>query len=53
MGTINKFANLYTKEGKLIEKAPIRSKVKQFSPRSRKYPGGNIMINTLNEGNNN
>lgn len=53
MGTINKFANLYDKEGKLIEKAPITSKIKQFSPRSRKYPGGNIMANILNEGNNN
>lgn len=45
MGTINKFANLYDKEGKLIEKAPITSKIKQFPPRSRKYPGGNLAIN--------
>lgn len=45
MGIINKFANLYDKEGKLIEKAPINSKIQQFPPRSKKYPGGNLMPN--------
>ncbi len=45
MGTINKFANLYDKDGKLLEKAPIRAKIKQFPPRSHKYPGSNLAIN--------
>jgi hypothetical protein len=45
MGTINKFANLYDKDGKLIEKAPIKSKIKQFPPRQTKYPGSNMLIN--------
>lgn len=45
MGIINKFANLYNKEGELIEKAPIRAKIKQASPRSKKYPGNNLAIN--------
>jgi hypothetical protein len=45
MGIINKFANIYDKEGKLIEKAPIRAKIKQAPPRSHKYPGSNIAIN--------
>lgn len=40
MGQINKFANLYSKDGKLREKAPIMSKVKQGAPISKKYPGG-------------
>jgi hypothetical protein len=45
MGTINKYANLYDKDGKLIEKAPIRAKVKQFPPRQTKYPGSQIAPN--------
>lgn len=45
MGTINKFANLYDDKGKIIEKAPIRSKVKQLPPRQTKYPGGKIAFN--------
>lgn len=45
MGTVNKYANLYDKDGKLIEKAPIRAKVKQFPPRQTKYPGSHIAPN--------
>ena len=45
MGIINKFANLYNKEGKVIEKAPIRAKMKQVPPRQTKYPGSNISPN--------
>lgn len=45
MGTINKFANLYDDKGKIIEKAPIRSKIKQFSPRQTKYPGSHLAPN--------
>ena len=45
MGTINKFANLYDKDGKIMEKAPIRAKVKQFPPRQTKYPGSQIAPN--------
>lgn len=43
MGKINKFANLYRRNssGELepIDFAPIKSKVRQDPPRSRKYPG--------------
>lgn len=45
MGIINKYANIYDKDGKLIEKAPIRAKIKQAPPRSTKYPGSNIAFN--------
>ena len=45
MGTINKFANLYDDKGKILKKAPIRNKVKQFPPRQTKYPGSNISPN--------
>lgn len=45
MGNINKFANLYDKEGKIIEKAPIKNKVKGFAPRQTKYPGSNLAPN--------
>jgi hypothetical protein len=45
MGTINKFANLYDKDGKIMEKAPIKAKVKQFPPRQTKYPGSQIAPN--------
>ena len=45
MGTINKFANLYDFNGKIIEKAPIKTKVKQFPPRQTKYPGSNLAPN--------
>ena len=45
MGTINKFANLYDKDGKLIESAIIRSKIKQFPPKQTKYPGSQIAPN--------
>ena len=45
MGTINKFANLYDKDGKLIEKAEIKNKVKGFPPRQTKYPGSNLASN--------
>ena len=45
MGTINKFANLYDDKGKIIEKAPIRVKVKQIPPRQTKYPGSQIAPN--------
>jgi hypothetical protein len=45
MGTINKFANLYDDKGKIIEKAPIRAKVKQIPPRQTKYPGSQIAPN--------
>lgn len=45
MGTINKFANLYDKDGKIMEKAPIKAKVKQFPPRQTKYPGNQIAPN--------
>ena len=45
MGTINKYANLYDKDGKLIEKATIKAKVKQFPPRQTKYPGSQIAPN--------
>lgn len=45
MGTINKYANLYDRNGKLLEKAPIKSKIKQFPPRQTKYPGSQIAPN--------
>lgn len=45
MGRINIYANLYDKDGKLIEKAPIRNKTKGFAPRQTKYPGSNISSN--------
>lgn len=45
MGTINKFANLYDKNGKLVEKAVIRTKVRQAPPRQTKYPGSQIAVN--------
>lgn len=45
MGTIIKDANLYDVNGKLIEKAPIRKKVKGFAPRQTKYPGSTIAPN--------
>jgi hypothetical protein len=45
MGTINKFANLYDDNGKILEKAPIMNKVKQFPPRQTKYPGGRLANN--------
>lgn len=45
MGTINKFANLYDLDGKIIENAPIKTKVKQFPPRQTKYPGSNLAPN--------
>lgn len=45
MGTINKNANLYDVNGKILEKAPIRAKVKQFPPRQTKYPGSQIAPN--------
>lgn len=45
MGTINKYANLYDKDGKLIESAIIRSKIKQFPPRQTKYPGSHLAPN--------
>ena len=45
MGTINKFANLYDFNGKIIEKAPIKTKVKKFPPRQTKYPGSNLAPN--------
>lgn len=45
MGTINKFANLYDKDGKLIEKAPIINKIKGMAPRQTKYPGSNLAPN--------
>jgi hypothetical protein len=45
MGTINKFANLYDDKGKLLEKAPIKSKIRQFPPRQTKYPGSQIAPN--------
>ena len=45
MGTINKYANLYDKDGKLIEKAVIKAKVKQFPLRQTKYPGNHISPN--------
>lgn len=45
MGRISKYANLYDINGKLIEKAPIRKKVKQFPPRQTKYPGSQIAPN--------
>lgn len=45
MGTINKFANLYKHTGELIEKAPIKSKIRQFPPRQTKYPGSQIAPN--------
>lgn len=45
MGTINKYANLYDLNGKIVEKAPIRAKVKQFPPRQTKYPGSNLAPN--------
>ena len=45
MGTINKFANLYDFNGKIIEKALIKTKVKQFPPRQTKYPGSNLAPN--------
>jgi hypothetical protein len=45
MGTINKFANLYDKDGKILERALIKSKVKQFPPRQTKYPGSQIAPN--------
>ena len=52
MGKINIYANLYDKNGELIEKAPIRSKIKQFPPRQTKYPGSQLAPN-IYEGNNN
>lgn len=39
MGQICKYANLYV-NGKLIEKAPIVTKIPQGQPVSHKYPGG-------------
>lgn len=45
MGRINQYANLYKLSGEIIEKAPIKSKVKQFPPRQTKYPGGNLAPN--------
>lgn len=42
MGKICKFANLYDSSGKLIEKAPIKTKVPQGQPVSHKYPGGSL-----------
>ena len=45
METINKFANLYDDKGKILEKTPIMSKVKQFPLRQTKYPGGRIANN--------
>ena len=45
MGVINKFANLYDKDGKLLEKAVIKNKVKTFAPRQTKYPGSNLAPN--------
>lgn len=46
MGIICKDANIYDKEGKLIEKAPIQAKWPTFPPVSRKYPGsGNLKRN--------
>lgn len=40
MGKICKYANLYDYNGKLIEKAPIKTKIPQGQPVSHKYPGG-------------
>ena len=40
MGKICKYANLYDYNGKLIEKAPIITKMPQGQPVSHKYPGG-------------
>ncbi len=45
MGTINKNANLYKHTGELIEKAPIKAKIKQFPPRQTKYPGSHLAPN--------
>ena len=42
MGKICKYANLYDSSGKLIEKAPIKTKVPQGQPVSHKYPGGSL-----------
>ena len=41
----NKFANLYEDKCKILEKAPIMNKVKQFPPRQTKYPGGRLANN--------
>ena len=38
MGRVNKHANLYTRRGKLIAKAPLQGNEGQ--PISTKYPGG-------------
>lgn len=53
MGIINKFANLYDKDGNLIEKAPLKSKIKQFPPRQTKYPGTPVINPYLYERYNN
>ena len=47
MGIINKYANLYNQKGELIEAAPIRRKGPAMPPRSTKYSGSNLMLNTL------
>ena len=45
MGIINKNANIYDINGKLLEKAPIKNKYRGVAPRQTKYPGSNIAPN--------
>ena len=47
MGIICKDANIYDKDGKLIEKAPIQNKWPGFQPPSRKYPGSSNIKRNL------
>ena len=47
MGIINKHANLYNSKGELIEEAPIRRKGPAMPPRSTKYSGSNLMMNSF------